>query len=150
MKKNIFKIVLVLIILLAVGGIIYACVTLRKKENEADKHLIELKYSEFEKKIKNKDDFILVITQTNCPHCEAYKPVLKDVLTEYDITAYEINTKKLNEEENAKFREIVAFSGTPTTVFFRNGEETTTTNRLVGEQKSTNIIRRLKSLKYIK
>ena len=150
MKEKIIKYAIILVIALAIGGIIYAGVILNKKDKKGDEHLIELKFSELEDKINKKEDFILVVTQTNCSHCESYKPILKDVLVNYDIVAYEINTKKLSKEEYKGFSNIININGTPTTIFFRNGEETTTSNRLIGEQKYNNIVRRFQSLGYIK
>ena len=151
MKKNTVVIIVVaLVILVAAGALIYASIKLNKDNKEADKHLVTLSYSELMEKIENKDSFIMVVTQTGCTHCEAYKPVLKDVLVEYDLYAYEVNTAELSEEEKAKFKDIANTSGTPTTVFINDGEETTTANRLVGNRPRSDIVNRLKALGYIK
>lgn len=151
MKNNIIKIIIGIIIILAIGGIVYAGIVLNKKNKELDSHLIELNYTELKEKIDNKDDFILVITKTDCSHCEAYKPRLKDVLAKYDINAYEIALDKLSDDEKKVFNEIANVSGTPNTVFFKNGEETTTTNRLVGDiQDEETIVTRFKALGFIK
>ena len=50
--------------------------------------------------LKNtKGDYILILTGTTCPHCHQYKPVLNQVLSQYNITAYEIDMWQLNESE---------------------------------------------------
>lgn len=149
MKKKILIYSIILIIILAVSGMIYASATLNKKENEQNKHLIELTFDELQEKVNNKDTFILVLTQTTCSHCLEYKPVLKEVLTEYDIIAYEISTDKLDKKQTAMLKDIANASGTPTTVFIENGVEKNTSNRLVGSASPSKIVSRLKALGYI-
>ena len=149
MKKKIAIIATTIVVLLAVGGLIYASMILNKKEASLDDKLVLLSYSELTEKIEKKESFILVITQTDCSHCEEYKPVLKQVLFDYDITAYEIDQKKISEEEKNNLKNIANISGTPTTVFIVNGEERQTSDRLVGSASRSKIIDRLKAMGYI-
>ena len=150
MKKNIFIIIGIVIVALAIAGLVYASTTLNKKNNDVDSHLVELNMSELQSKIENKETFILVISQTDCSHCAEYKPILKEVLAENNITAYEIDEKKLTKEENGQLKNIANISGTPTTVFIVDGEEKSTQSRLVGSANKTKIINRLKANGYIK
>mgnify|MGYP004536547623 CR=1 FL=1 len=150
MKKNIFIIIGIVIVALAIAGLVYASTTLNKKNNDVDSHLVELNMSELQSKIDNKETFILVISQTDCSHCAEYKPILKEVLAENNITAYEIDEKKLTKEENGQLKNIANISGTPTTVFIVDGEEKSTQSRLVGSANKTKIINRLKANGYIK
>lgn len=149
MKKKLMVISAVLISLLAIAGIFYASITLNSKSKEEDKHLISVTLDELQKKIDNKDSFILVVTQTKCSHCAQYKPVLKEVLTKYNIYAYEIDESKIATEDLGKFKDIANITGTPTTLFFTDGVEKTTANRLVGAVTYRKIEQRLKALKYI-
>lgn len=151
MKNKILKIVLGIVLILAVVGLVYASKTLNKKNDELDSHLVELNYSQLKEKLDNNDDFILLITKTTCTHCESFKPRFKDILSRYNITAYEIALDKLSDDEKKVFNEVANVSGTPTTIFIKNGSEATTTNRLVGDiQDEDTIITRLKTLGYIK
>ena len=150
MKKNIIKCVIAAIVIAAIGGLIYAGVKINGDKKDLDKHLVEITVKELQEKIEKEETFILVITQTNCSHCEAFKPVLKDVFKEYDITGYELNTANIADEEKDVYTDLVPnVNGTPTTVFFKKGEETTVTNRLVGEVKRDKVVSRLRSLGYI-
>ncbi len=149
-KSKTVIMVFLLFSLLAIGLLVFAAIKLNKKQEELDNHLIQLTYKELNKKIKNKDSFILVATRTDCSHCATYKPVLKQVLLDYNLTAYEISVDKLTDEESAKFKDIANVSGTPTTLFIENGEETTSSNRIVGYVNSNRIISRFKALGYIK
>lgn len=150
MKKKIGIIAGIAIILAALGLFGYAIIVSAIETAAKDKTLIELSYKELEKKINNKDTFILVITQTKCSHCAQYKPVLKEVLYEYDLKAYEVDEEKLSKKELGKLKNIANISGTPTTVFIVDGEEVTTSSRLRGGITNKNIIiKRLKAQGYI-
>ncbi len=149
MKKKIGLIIGIVIVILAVIGLIYAAITLNKKNDSLEDRLVSLTYSELEKKINNKENFILVITQTDCSHCIEYKPVLEQVLLDYNLTAYEIDQKKISSEEKNKLKDIANISGTPTTVFIVNGEERQTADRIVGSASRSKIIDRLKAMGYI-
>lgn len=149
MKKKILLISTIIFGILAISGMLYAGITLKTKEKEEDSHLIELIYDELQAKIDNKDTFILVLAQTKCSHCAEYKPILKEVLTEYNIYAYEISVDKLTKEENAKLIDIASANGTPTTIFINEGVEINTSTRLKGTQGKTKIINRLKAMGYI-
>ena len=146
MKKKIIIASICAVIIMAVAGMIYASTTLNKKTEEENKHLVEITYQELEKKVNNKESFILVLTQTNCSHCHEYKPVLKKVLYDYDIYAYEVSTDKLTKEENAKLKDIANASGTPTTIFIENGEEKNTYSRMVGTQTESKLVNKLNNL----
>lgn len=149
-KNKIIKVLIIGISLLAIGGLVYASVVLGKKEADLSKYLVELSYKDLKKKINKKESFILVVTRTDCSHCAVYKPKLKEVLRDNDIIAYEIATDKLSAEEKANFNDIANVSGTPTTVFIVDGEEATTTNRIIGDVSTEKIINKLKSQGYIK
>ena len=128
----------------------------KKEESE---YLISLTLDELEEKVANKDSFILVITATDCSHCKEYKPILKNVLEEYKITAYEFDQQTLAHQEGdnlvydqellGRLKVIANVSGTPTTIFIKDGEETSTTNRIIGSAKREKIITRFKTMGYI-
>ncbi len=152
-KKKTSKIIGIIIILIsiaAIGGLIYASSVLNKQKEDINKHLVELTYKEFQKKLDNKDSFLLVVTRTDCSHCEAFKPKLKEILKDKDIIGYELATDKLSKDDANSFKKDYNISGTPTTIFIKKGEEPTVSNRLVGDVASSKIIERLDSLDYIK
>lgn len=139
-KKNILKISLLVAILIFTIIIIYG-----NKNN-----LIELNYNEVLEKIENKEDFVLCISATNCVHCQDYKPKLKKISKEYDIKIYYINRDKLNNKEYEEFKTKLSFDGgTPTTIFFKDGEEKTTATRIEGNDKIEKVITKLKNNGFI-
>lgn len=112
-------------------------------------YLKELKYDEVIEKIENKDNFVLLISQTTCTHCISYKPKLEEVANKYKINIYYIESNLLNDEERDKFTSYINFSSTPVTVFIKNGEETTVANRINGDASKDKLEKKLKSNGFI-
>ena len=79
----------------------------------------------------------------------AYLPILEEIGKDYKLTFYDLNMTNLSDEEKVEFNKLVRISGTPTTIFYTDGEEQSTTTRLVGEKTKDKIINRLKSEGYI-
>lgn len=145
--KNKNLILYILIAIIVVIGILLVY-KLAFKTNE-NTNLVDITVNELENKITNKETFILVISQTGCSHCEQYLPELNRTLKEVNLNAYVINLSKLSSEEATTLNKYVNVSGTPTTVFFHEGEEATTLNRISGYAPKVKIKERLKSLGYI-
>ena len=112
-------------------------------------YLKQIKYDEVMEKIQNKESFILVVSQTTCSHCKEYKPTFRKILKKNKLTAYYIEYDLLSKEEKKEFVKYINFDSTPVTVFLKNGEESTTANRIVGAREEEYIIGKLKSNGYI-
>lgn len=141
MKLN-NKIILFCIIFFIIILLILFYINMNKGE------LVELTYDELVEKINNKDDFVMCISRTTCSHCADYKPKLKEVAEENNIDIYYIDVDKYDEEE---FSNLISFDGsTPITIFIKNGDEETTSNRINGDVSKNKIIEKLKSNGYIK
>lgn len=149
MKKKLFIIIAIILIVGSLSALIFAGVKLYQNKVNQDKHLVNLSFNDLQEKINNKETFILVITQTTCSHCQEYKPILKKVLADYDIYAYEIEQDTLTQDERKELEHIASISGTPTTIFIIDGQEKSTTNRLIGPAEETKIINRFKAMGYI-
>ncbi len=108
----------------------------------------EINLDTLKEKIENKDSFILEITQTGCSHCAEFSPRLQSILSDHQITGFSLNIADLTEEEQEEFNDIIEVRGTPTTVFFVDGEEDTT-HRLVGAVSNSEVESRLKDTGYI-
>lgn len=115
-----------------------------------DKYLEDISYDELKELVENKETFILEVYQDGCSHCAVFTPRFKKVLKEYNITAKAINFAKITQEEYDEFSlEYGKNIGTPTVMFFVEGNEKTKINRLVGEPSEKEIIRKLKQNGYI-
>lgn len=145
MKKNnnlIWIIAIVILVLLLAFLIINKAIS---KGN-----LVELTYDEFTEKIENEESFVLCVSRTTCSHCATYKPKLENVAKDYGIDLYYIDIDKYSEEEQDEFEKIINFNdSTPTTVFLKNGKETTASNRINGDVSTSRIIDKLKSNDFI-
>ena len=128
--------------------IIFILITLLLFINNNSKgDLIELSYNDVKEKIDNKENFVLCISRTTCSHCADFKPKLKEVAKDNNIDIYYIDVDKYDEEE---FSNLISFDGsTPTTIFIKNGEEETTSNRINGDTSKSKIIDKLKSNGFI-
>jgi predicted bacteriocin transport accessory protein len=149
MKKKTMIFLGTTIIVAAFGFLIFAMVSEGMTNAAKDKTLISISFNELQKKIEKKDTFILVLTQKQCSHCAEYKPVLKEVLYEYDLKAYELDQKTLTKTEKAKLKDIASITGTPTTVFISEGSEIATATRIHGAASKGTIISRFKAMGYI-
>lgn len=149
MKKKTMIFLGTAVIVAAFGFLIFAMVSEGMTNAAKDKTLISISFNELEKKIEKKESFILVITQKQCSHCAEYKPILKEVLYEYDLEAFELDQKTLTKKEKAKLKDIASITGTPTTVFISEGSEIATATRIHGAASKGTIISRFKAMGYI-
>ena len=133
MKKKFSKVLMLLIVILLTTG--------------CKNNLTRIEYKDINKMIKNKETFILVITQDNCSHCEEYTPRLKSILKKNNIEAYNLNITYIDQKDYNEFEDKYDFKGTPTTMFFVKGEEAITA-RIIGAVTNKKIESALKSQGY--
>lgn len=95
----------------------------------------EISYSELQSMIENKESFPLVIASATCSACNSYRPTLEKFIKEYNVDVKYIDLDKLTDEEESDLMNEFPITGTPTTIFVKNGEEKDTYNRIVGNKK---------------
>ena len=117
----------------------------------ANYYFSKIGYKEIIEKIEDKEDLILLISQTTCSHCENYKPKLKDVAKKYKLHVYYIDVDLLDEDEYDELNYYLSFasSGTPITIFLKDGNESTVANRIKGDSSKDKIVKKLKSNGFI-
>lgn len=138
-------IILVSICLVVLVGAVIADRVLSKS------YLKELKYDDVIEKLENKEDFVLLISQTQCSHCISYKPKLEDVANEHKVMIYYIDVDLLEEEDYNELNSRISFasSGTPLTIFFKDGGEVTSATRIKGDASKDKVEKKLKSNGFI-
>ena len=109
----------------------------------------EIEYNKLIEKIENKEDIIILISQTTCVHCASYKPKLEYMANKHKIDIYYIDVDLLSKEENTELKNYINFTSTPMTVFFKNGEETSAATRINGDASREKIEKKLKSNGFI-
>lgn len=116
----------------------------------SNKHIKNISYKDFKKKIESKETFIVYIGRENCSHCISYRPTLESVLNEYNIDIYYLGYDKLTEKQSSEILKYINISGTPTVAFFTKGEEESTLDRIVGDISKEETIQKFKDNGYIK
>lgn len=110
----------------------------------------EISYNELMKKIENKESFPLVIGSSECSACANYEIVMKKFISDYQIEVFEIDLTKLSENEYDKLMVDTSFTGTPTTLFYKEGKLTSYYNRIGGSESRSVVEDYFKNNGYIK
>ncbi len=147
MKKNNKTFISIIIIFIAILSILLINYTLTPKEGS----LTNITYKEIQEKLNNKEDFILVISKSNCSHCATYKQKLTTIAKYYNIYIYYINYDlETKNDQKDLFKKLNFNKATPTTMFFRKGKETSLMDRLEGDLSSNKVIEKFKKMGFIK
>ena len=112
------------------------------------KYIHDISLNEVVDKIEDEESFILYIKQTDCEHCKAFTPDFISVLSQNNIKAYSLNISNLSEDENTTYSELFDVEGTPTVLFFNDGNESLI--RIEGEQTKAKIKSKIESAGFIK
>lgn len=145
MKKKIIYLVIAILIFLT-GIFIFIQ---NQNKNHKSIYLKEITYTEFKNLLNENETFVLYIGNENCYACSIYLPKLISVIEEYKVEIKYLDTNKLSGEENIEFQQDAYITGTPTTIFIKDGKETSTLNRMDGDQSKSFIITKLKDNGYI-
>lgn len=129
-----------LIIALVVVAIVFS--------QDEGKYIHDISLNEVVNKIEDKESFILYIKQTDCEHCKTFTPNFISVLSQNNIEAYSLNISNLSEDENTTYSELFDVEGTPTVLFFNDGNESLI--RIEGEQTKAKIKSKIESAGFIK
>ena len=130
--KKISKILLLVILVISITG----C---------GNKNLKEISYKEYKEMIDNKETFILEVMKTGCTYCEKLKPKLEKVAKEYNIEIKVINTAKLSDKDKEQFESDTSVTGTPTIIFYTDGNEETVASRINGNVSEEKLISKFKA-----
>lgn len=101
--------------------------------------LKELSVNEIKNKISNKEDFILLISQSTCSHCISYIPKLEQLVKEKQTNIYYISVDLLSNKDRDEINNIIDYDGTPTTIFYIKGKEDLS-NRIIGNTDYSEIL----------
>lgn len=143
MKKNKLFIGIIIIFILIISFLII------NNQNNIQGNLIELTEKQLNKKIEKQEDFILIVSRSDCSHCISYKPKIEQISKDYKITTYYIDYDKVA-NENKFLEQYKLDTTTPMTLFFKKGKETSLLNRLEGDLEKETVIEKFKKMKFIK
>lgn len=136
------------IIIITTLILIISFLLINKISNYNKGDLKPITFKEIQEKKANKEDFILIVSQSTCSHCASYKPKVKQIAKEHGITVYYIDID-LEKNEDEVIKELHITGETPMTLFYLEGKETSILNRLVGDLGTEKIINQFKKLGFI-
>lgn len=144
-KNKIFNISIIIFIVIIVILIIGSLMTDTKPGE-----FVQINYEQVLEKVENKEDFILVVSQSTCSHCATYKPKLKIIAKDYGVDVFYIDYDKESENDREEFLKEFKLNGaTPLTLFFENGKEKSILNRIEGDLSSKIVIEKMKKMGFI-
>ena len=109
----------------------------------------EISVTQFQEKLDAKESFILVIGSDTCSACKSYEPTMQKVMKDTNLEIFYINLHVLSDEDYSKIYSSYVVTSTPTTLFFKDGVETSTYDRIVGAVDYDEVINKLEKLGYI-
>lgn len=128
--------------------LIISFLLINKITNSNKGDLKPITFNEIQEKKANKEDFILIVSQSTCSHCASYKPKIKQITKDYGITVYYIDLD-LEKDEDKVINELHLSRSTPMTLFFIDGKETSILNRLEGDLGTKTVLNQFKKLGFI-
>lgn len=144
MKNKIFNVAIILFVAIVVILIVNHVNTPESGE------LVQIDYEELLEKVEEKEDFVLVVSQSTCSHCATYKPKLKMIAEDYGLDIFYIDYDVEVEEDQKEFLEDFHLSGaTPMTLFFKDGKEKSLLNRLEGDLSTKKVLEKLEKMGFI-
>lgn len=143
-KNNILTIAIIALIAILITLLIYNFT----KEKTIPYGLVKITYEELITKKENQEDFILIVSRSNCSHCATYKPKVEEIAIDNEIFVYYIDIDKLSNKDEF-LNEFNLDGATPMTLFFKEGKETTVLNRIEGDLSSKIVKEKFKSLGFI-
>ena len=109
----------------------------------------EINYDEYVKLKESNASFPLVIGRTGCSACAMFKETMTSFIEKYDIDVKYIDVSKLTKEESNMLASEINFDSTPTTIFFKNGKQTSVYYRIVGAATASDVVNSYKRMGYI-
>ena len=85
--------------------------------------LQQLTYAEYQEKIDNDDEFVVILERTTCSHCVTFMPVAESFANDNGVPMYYVDTDTFTSEDWDGFEKSISYLkkangnwGTPTTV----------------------------------
>lgn len=91
--------------------------------------LHQLTYSEYQQKIDNNDEFVVILERATCSHCVTYMPIAEQFASDNNLPMYYVDTDTFTAEDWEKFEKSNSYLkkakgnwGTPTTLVLAGSE----------------------------
>lgn len=104
----------------------------------------ELSFNDLQLKLGNKESFVLVIGSSTCSACAKYEETMKSVIKSEKVEIFYLDLNDLSDDEYSKIYSKYVIQSTPTTIFIKEGIETSTYDRIIGAAGYSDIVDNLK------
>ena len=123
-------IIAVLSIIIVIGGAFFASEMKYCDVNEKEVELSEIGMSEFTTLLNGEEASIIYLARPGCTYCQRQEPIVKELISEYNLVFHYLNTDKLTSDEMQSifsideelFGENGEEFGTPTTWIVKEGK----------------------------
>lgn len=123
----------------------------KPEEVEEYSNIKKISFKTLKKMINKEESFILLVSQTYCSHCIAFKPIFNEALSDNNLIGYELDIATISEKDYYELADMFpTLSGTPTTIFFKDGKEISEESRMVGYQEKEETVKAFKENGFIK
>ena len=109
----------------------------------------EISFNDYKSMIDNKESFPLVIGSSTCSACSMFKPTMESFISKYQIDVRYVDISKLSEDDYKAFMTLVGVTSTPTTIFFKDGKQTSVYYRIVGSESFDGVVNAYKRMGYL-
>lgn len=118
MKKSLFILTFVCLLLSGCKGY---------TRDDTPGKIERISVAQMEEKIKNKEEFTILFSQSWCTHCNDFKVMLDGYLPNHNVTVYEVS---IDEDENKNRKEVIkkiqshfkTMTATPALYYVKNGK----------------------------
>lgn len=106
--------------------------------------LQQLTYAEYQKKIDNNEEFVVILERATCSHCVTYMPIAEAFAKDNNLPMYYVDTDTFSqsdwegfEKSNSYLRKANGYWGTPTTMVLAGSE---TVDYIEGTSNATELL----------
>ena len=153
-KNKVMNAVVIIAAIVIVFGL--AIMVSNEKGRNSSKHIKEVSYSEYEKKIKDNDYTIVLLASPSCTHCMQYKPLMNKVADDFGLEVYyiDVSSRNLKNDEYMSLHDNISVLkdvyndegepsiSTPTTVIYKDGVEIDAELGNIGEKGFLDLLNR--------
>lgn len=148
-KKSDIFLVLGLVVVLVLGFVLMSDKNAGPKYElpltlSGEAGLQQLTYAEYQKKIDNNEEFVVILERATCSHCVTYMPIAEAFAKDNNLPMYYVDTDTFSqsdwegfEKSNSYLRKANGYWGTPTTMVLAGSE---TVDYIEGTSNATELL----------
>ncbi len=127
-KRKIFVAVFSVLCCLAIGAIatIWSTVGSGQKQEVEPGEITPITFEEVQDKMDSKETFTLIITQSDCMHCQDFYDMMGNDLPKHSIELFDLNIDRETPEEEEQIKKeiqeiFLGYVGTPNMFYIEKG-----------------------------